>query len=642
MEQALMESVETLLKSVRHLKGKARLNKLHTALEAAKAVAKLRVLESYSIQFGGSAASNYDINTEDPRFDDGREAWNSVGFNGQVPYLQHQPLTIRVYDEARRVGRALHRQNLYAGGAHKNRVDYLVGPGIGWKLVAHDKEAEDDALTLQANNALQAFQKQSDWLLRERDMVLRCDRDGESFQRLYLNADGPLKVRWIEPERVRPPASSTHAAPFGVEPDKKDAETVKAYWVLEGDDAIPTRVLAEQSATKHVDGGIPHIVHAKSNVDQSWPRGWPMLWAAREALITCDKITQAMATVAAIQSKIAMIRKHESATSSEIDSWLADNDDMSVSNTLTGKTTHYTGLEDGTVFDAANVSYQAPISSVNAANNLPTVEILLRSVAASLNMPEFVFSGRMDGGFADSLVGETPFIKHIIAEHALLGLPLAKVLWASVQHEVFWGRLPKSVLEDYRLQASYPDPQIRQPLPMAQTRQIQHASGVMSTRTWQEHAGLDPDIEERNQAGEEPDEPEDSDDAPGFGEKPPAGQGPDGPGGADMKGNGDPMTSTSPVAFSSEEGLRESDILEALVGGDHMGVLAMLLQQVARLGIKLSPEDVLKLQIVGTLQNEALPATLRIQAVLRAMLGGDHAATDGGDAGGEVIPGTGI
>jgi hypothetical protein len=542
--------VREILASVAHLKTpKAQIRHLEERLRKETLATKIDRLESFSVNFGGSAATT-DLNFEDPRFDDGVIPWDEIGLAGAVPRRgRTRRRTQYAYDRARDVGRALSENNGYAIGAHKNRQDYLVGSGVMWTMVAEDQENEDEALTKRANQVIKDFQRASGWLLRELEAVQRADRDGEWFARLFLQKDGPLKMRWVEPSSVRQPGKNPRQAPFGIEVDPNDAEKVLAYYV-HGDDleVEPRKVLADTKADAG-DGPIPHVVHAKFNVDQTEPRGWPLMWAARRALVRCEKSKANMNRTLAIQSSIALLRTHEGATAAEVQSFLDDADDMKVTNNSTGKDTNYRGVGgDGgaiVVDSGPGISYQAPISSVNPGQNVPVVDLELRAIAAQLNLPEFVFSGKMDSGFANSLVGETPFIKHVQKEQAVLEHHFRKIVWAAVQHEVFWRRLPKSVLTDYRLNAAFPDPQIRQPLPMAQTRQIQHTAGVLSTRTWQEQAGLDPEIEKRNGAAAS---------APDDAEKPPAGSTDDGPGGADMKGNEDPKTSPQNTGFSPEEG----------------------------------------------------------------------------------------
>jgi len=633
----------------------AQLRWLENRVAMSRAATRLAVLESFQIEFGGNAV-NTAFNTEDPRWDDSCEPWNEVGIAGRVPRNRSRPRTLQEYDYARDIGRALDTQNLYAKGARKTRQDYIVGVGSTAKAVAKDQENENESLTERVNDALDEFRDANQWLLRELDVVHRSDRDGEAFLRLFMQGAAPLKIRWIEPEHVRPDPGQQQRAPFGVEVSSADSEKVQAYWVAAKENLNPRRVSADQPATDHV-GTIPRICHLKANVDQSWPRGWPALWAARGALIRSEKVKKNVSTTVAIQTAIALIRKHD-ANASDVQSFLDDTDDMKTTNTLTGKDLNHQAVPAGTVIDSGpGIEYQAPISSIDVSRNMPAIDTELCSVAASLNMPAFMLSGKVDAAFAASLIGETPAIKHFLREQAVFGLYFEKILWAAVQHEVFWRRLPANVLEDYRLEVPLPDPQIRQPLVMAQTRQIQHAAGVLSTRTWQEQAGLDPETEKRNGAEAK---------AEVVGDKPPPGdpETTDGPGGSDMKGNDDPNTSPSNVAFSPEEGRsysvgsdtlavldslpkppddeygdRDALLESMLVGGAHMDVLALMLKQVARLGIKLSAEDILKLQIVGTLQNEGIPASLRIQAVLRAMLGGEPVPCDD-DTGGEVIPGT--
>lgn len=77
------------------------------------------------------------------------------------------------------------------------------------------------------------------------------------------------------------------------------------------------------------------------------------------------------------------------------------------------------------------------------------------------------------------------------------------VMWRVLQIAVESGRLPPEVLTDLEIQATPPSTVVRNKLEEAQRNQILHQNGVLSTRAWAEHDGLD--YEQQSAPSVEPD-----------------------------------------------------------------------------------------------------------------------------------------
>jgi hypothetical protein len=398
-------------------------------------------------------------------------------------------------------------------------------------LDADDKE--DAALTKKVAAAIQAFFDENDWPEVEQESVLRGDRDGEAILRQFPNSEGPMRVRFVEPEGVKSPSGENKIL-LGVEHAADDVRDVVALHVVSPSGGDPVRVPVLDEAT-----GLRAIEHLKLNVDMAGARGWPTMWPIRRNLARAEKLLRNMSYVAALQAAIALIRKHESATKSEVESYLDAERDLLVTNNATGKDTRYRAVGPGTVIDAGpGVSYEAPVSSVNAGNNVSVLQAELRAAAARLNMPEYMFSGdASNADYASSLVAEAPAVKGFLALQGKFGRFFRRVVLNAIRHEVKFDRLPADVLTRYTIKPSYPSVVVRDQLQEAQKDQILHVARVMSTRTWRDRAGLDNETEERNLAREAKAAPAPAPTPPGM--KPPAGSTDGGPGGSDMRGNPD-------------------------------------------------------------------------------------------------------
>jgi hypothetical protein len=620
-----------------------RISALNEEARAVFAERRLSALESLNVQFGGGQGT-LDLALEDPRYDSGDYPWDEVGFAGGfhpggsfgLPLLRREHDLIR----ARNVARAMWAENEFAIGAHRLRQSYIAGTGVTWRLVARDLDREDASLTERANESLREFTEANRWPLVEREAVLRTDRDGETFWRLFANAGGPMVVRTVEPEFVRQPVEAARdqalqqRLAFGVEFAAPDIPEPVAYWITDGV-TEPVRVERTNDLT-----GLVHVVHIRGGTDLNARRGWPLLWAARKNLVRAEKLLRNMSIVAALQAAIAVIRKHEAATKTEVEAFLDSNRDLLVSNEATGKDTRYRGIEGGIVLDTGpGITYEAPVSSVNAANNVEVLRAELRSVAAMLNMPESMFTSQIDGGFAGGLVAEAPFTKYMSAEQDRFGWEFRATVWEAVRHEVFWGRLPERVLEDYRLVGEFTSLEVRDFLRESQKYQIEHTAGVLSTKTWRQKAGYDDEIERRNMEAEPSPAANPTD-------KPAPGDSDGGPGGSDQAGNTDDPGSAADTNFAQKDAqsLREA---ESLVGGDVVSAVSELQRKFGAL-IGKDPTSKMVLSLLGILADPALPASSRVAAALDFLSKMEPATdpaepeqdeTPAADAGGEVIPG---
>ena len=181
--------------------------------------------------------------------------------------------------------RVLLRDNEFAINGHRNRVNYIIGNGHNYSIVAKDERVpESNVLAVQT--VLDEILKVNNWNLRQREIKLRDDRDGESFIRKFRESDGIMRFRFIEPRQVQPPSTSFPYQSYGVETKPDDAETVISYWV----DGVP------------VDAS--EIQHRKFNVDSSIKRGYSIMYPIRKNLQRAVKLLRNMSIATEIQTPL--------------------------------------------------------------------------------------------------------------------------------------------------------------------------------------------------------------------------------------------------------------------------------------------------------------------------------------------------
>src|SRR5204862_536922 len=85
---------------------------------------------------------------------------------------------------------------------------------------------------------------------------------------------------------------------------------------------------------------------------RAWRRGLPLFFPVRKNLRRAEKLLRNMSAVAEIQSAIALIRRHNSATRGGVQQFVAAAADATATNPATGRTTSFRRYGPGTILDA--------------------------------------------------------------------------------------------------------------------------------------------------------------------------------------------------------------------------------------------------------------------------------------------------
>lgn len=412
---------------------------------------------------------------------DGEGFWAPVG--SSTSRGVHATLSAPQLAEVRADCRRLALTNEFAINGHENRISYIVGSGHVYHATVRKGQDASIDLANQTQEIIDEFLEENDWHDRQQEIVRRLDRDGEVFLRYFPDARGMTRVRFIEPDQVAPPegASTELASGQGVLADERDIENVLGYFV-DGE-----RIDASE------------IQHRKENVDRNVRRGLPLYTPVRANLRRAEKLLRNMSVVAEIQSAIALIRKHRSASRVGVEQFVADRSSASALD-RSGKTKRVTEYGPGTILDApAGLEYDFPATGIDAASYVAILQAELRAIASRLVMPEFMFtSDASNASYSSTLVAEGPAFKMFERSQAAMIEQDRRVMRVVIDNAVRAGRLPVEVAKVIELQITAPTLQGRDRASDAAVDEIAHRNGVLSTQTWSQRLGLDYDQEQQN------------------------------------------------------------------------------------------------------------------------------------------------
>jgi len=444
---------------------------------------QIRAMESSLEVWDKFVSFDHDELTDDA----GREVWSRIGLAapGSVAAAYTSEAGL---DSVRGYCRWLATHNEFALNGHENRISYIVGKGHQYRVEAKPGEEPSEDLIDVVRQWLDEWIRANRWHRRQQEIRLRMDRDGEAFLRFFATQDGLLRVRFIEPEKIKTPDDG-HMKPrirYGIEFDEDDAETPLRYF-LAGGESIEAA----------------EVQHRKANVDLASPRGLPLFYAVRKNLKRAEKLLANLSHLAGGRAAIAWIEKHVRATHAQVQSYLDGQADVSVTSAK-GEQTNYERLRPGTVKHVANdTEYEWP-PAPEFAGYVVALQAELRAVASRLVMPEFMLSSdASNANYSSTMVAEGPAVKMFEREQAATIVEDQVLLDLAIQHAVASGLLPAEAAEIIDIVAEPPNVQTRNRLQDAQADQILSAGGVLSRQTWAARNGLDYSAEVENMEEED-------------------------------------------------------------------------------------------------------------------------------------------
>jgi hypothetical protein len=210
-------------------------------------------------------------------------------------------------------------------------------------------------------------------------------------------------------------------------------------------------------------------------------RGLPLFYPVRKNLRRAEKLLRNMSVVTEIQSAIALIRKHRQGTATVVQQFVASQADAAITSPTTGQTRTFRRYGPGTILDAnANIEYDFPAASVDAANFVAVLQAELRAVASRLVMPEFMLtSDTSNANYSSTMVAEGPAIRMFARLQAEQVCDDLEVMWRAVNSAIASGKLPPETATLINIQAAPPMPVVLDQLKEAQRFRIENAAGIL-------------------------------------------------------------------------------------------------------------------------------------------------------------------
>lgn len=438
-------------------------------------------------------------------------------------------------DFYRNSARLLYETDDHAGGLIDRLVDYECGRGFQWTAYLSGKKPGDEPehpLTKAAQAALDAFRKRDRFRSREREISLRGHRDGEAFLRLFRSRPGrPPALRTVEPEWVvRPNCAPDEYGPFsfGILTHADDIEKPLAYHVrdpnnpgvdgeivlaggLLPDEEAEARQLIAELVGERVPIGPGRVYHYKRNVDRTVKRGLPTFRAAAAGYNDAAKLLRNIVGTAGLQAAIYLIRRHTGGTAEGLTKFVTDN--IANSGNMLQSTARAsvggvlprsvpTGAQGGPVVidSSGTINYESGPVSSGVPGFLEAHLAQLRKGGCRVGAPEYLSTGdASNGNYASTKEAGSPFV--VATEGRQQDLADFE---ESLAEDVLLMSIPETGVPFTGVCVSVQPPAvaIRSELDVENQRQVQHQNGVLSARTWQQQAGLKPEVEEANFAAE--------------------------------------------------------------------------------------------------------------------------------------------
>lgn len=385
----------------------------------------------------------------------------------------------------------------YGAGLVKGFKAYVLGKGFGYKLILDQDEDEVDnkvKLTSPQKKVRRFHKKFLDkvtWITYEWEIVTRALRDGEVFIRVYSSPVGDIcpRIRIIEPEYVVNPKSQgpSEIWNFGVQTDPEDSSLVLNYCINYGGDSNDEIVPADE------------ILHLKRNVDKNTPRGISDFDPVSDIFENSSNLLRNTTIGEAVRQAIPYVREYAQASKEDIQRIRNEDSDFSLNVPKPNGDTReifFKRSEPGTVEDIPEGMKYNPPPGGNAAGGEAVQKLSLQSAAVRWQAPSWLLSSDTGSvNFAASMVGESPWVKSLEQEQIFFGLYFRSIQWKVMEMAESEGTIDEGVLEDFDLEVSYPDVQVRDDLKKSIVDETLHN---MKVKTRREIAkGYDLDIDKQ-------------------------------------------------------------------------------------------------------------------------------------------------
>lgn len=416
-----------------------------------------------------------------------------------------------------------------AESALESLTDYVV---LGYQFTVQPRvkgtENSTGQLVAQVQKVVDKFLDRTNFIDNlDREIFKQSRGDGESFPTLYI--DDGCKIPEVRLELTQP---DYILAPLEERPLNNMLRMGHKlnYW-YHGVHTTFSRILKREDVTR------PHgyhavfdrtgdqwdylpearVEHIKRNVGLDGRRGVSDFFSITPDLEREAKIRRNTAEGAAILAAIVEIRQYaEGTTKTAIESMAGG----SVTSTYDrqvpsgSKSVISQQVTPGTVRHVpfGQTSMLGAMGTLRSPVYMEVCQFLLRIIGNRWHFPEFMSSGdASNNNLASSITATEPFERFCEANQYVYGQHYKNLIWKALRiyHAIgrFGGISWRQLCDAIDISFSCKSPAIRDPLQRAQANQIMHSARVMSTRSWQVDAGLDPDEEDAELKTEPPPSP---------------------------------------------------------------------------------------------------------------------------------------
>lgn len=382
----------------------------------------------------------------------------------------------------RNLGRRLAASNPYAINGHNNLQNFIAGTGFAYKIVDPSQRKTFAKAIADAVDYWDEFHETENWDEKEREIILRSDRDGEAFVRLFMDFGGIATTRFIDPESVNSSDPSIENGIITAPGDKQ-----KFLGIMVNDkDVIPA----------------DELLFFKKNVDSDVLRGIPTFLPVVEPLERSKKMLRVMAKMAEIQAAIAVVREHPDGTTGTKIAQMADAMAQRTPNdAMSGSSFRQRVIQPGSILDVPpGQKYHFPIAGQSADKLGTVIDILLRACAARVTQPEFLFSmNAANSNYASLVAAEQPGMRAFEVQQGWYAKRLRTLYKRVIFIGVISGRLSKKLLDpSLKYKVTGPAVRSRDRFSIVRSNDLLVKGKIKSRRTTAEEEGLDFDREQQN------------------------------------------------------------------------------------------------------------------------------------------------
>lgn len=470
------------------------------------------ILQEAAMDFYGVLGSGFDPYDMFQRL----TGWDSYPYLTPAWYRQSQKRgeNIPIYMDEHHLrfirdrSRKLCAENPFCQCAIDNMKNYVVGED-GYILTAVSVSKKNPApsqLLTRVQAVLDLWQEHNDIPEAEADIVERGIIDGEAFKRHFCQASGLVIVRDIEAEHIISPPGGAYGPhySFGVQTDPEDIQTIEGYWAVENpiSNPMPSFVPASE------------VTHFKFNTKQSAKRGMPTFFSTEVMLRDAVELLRGTVVTANVRARYAVVRKFASGIIKDAASkMLTELNTATVNDPSSGQQHNVERVPFGSVKNiGAGQEIEFPGANLESDAFYKALQMVLRAIAARLNMPEWMLSAdASNANYASSLVAEAPSTKMFARMQKFIGRRIGEnraksrrsMAWTQVVWAVRCGVLPAETLRLVKIQTEPPSLVVRDQVGEANTNAVYLQARIKSRTTIRMEQNLDNDQENANFAKED-------------------------------------------------------------------------------------------------------------------------------------------